>query len=96
VDFVKNLLCEEFLEPGEVCINMWLILQNMTDFTVTALAAQNTREHPNRVKGFVESEMEAHILPNSDKNTSIHNLPSHIDFIYSSYCSKTLYFISHF
>jgi len=50
VDFVKNLLCEEFLEPDEVGINMCLILQNMTDFTVTALAAQNTRE------------MEAHIL----------------------------------
>ena len=40
---------------------MCLILQNMPDVTVTALAAQNTREHPNRVKGFVETEMEAHL-----------------------------------
>ncbi len=60
------VLCEEFSEPDEVGINMGLILQNMPDVTVTALAAQNTREHPNRVKGFVETEMEAHILPNKD------------------------------
>jgi len=43
---------------------MCLILQNIPD--VTVIASQNTREHPNRVKGFVETEMEAHILPNSD------------------------------
>jgi len=54
-------------EPDEVCINMCLILQNIPDVTVTALAALNTREHLNRVKGFVKlnwrTEMEAHILP---------------------------------
>ncbi len=60
------VLCEEFSEPDEVGINMCLILQNMPDVTVTALATQNTREHPNQVKGFVETEMEAHILPNKD------------------------------
>jgi len=50
------VLCEEFSEPDEVSINMCLILQNVPDVTVTALAAQNTREHPNQVKGFVETE----------------------------------------
>ncbi len=49
----KDILCvlsEEFSEPGEICINTWLILQNMIDVTVTALAFQNKREHPNQVK----------------------------------------------
>ncbi len=36
-------------------INTCLILQNTLDVTVTALAVQNKREHPNRVKGFVET-----------------------------------------
>jgi len=48
----------------------------MPDVTVTALAAQITREHPNRLKGFVETEIEAHILLNLD-------LDSHTDFICS-------------
>ncbi len=50
----KAILCvlfEEFSEPDEICINMCLILQNTLDVTVTALAVQNKREHPNRVKG---------------------------------------------
>ncbi len=34
---------------------MYLILQNTLNVTVTALAIQNNREHPNRVKGFVET-----------------------------------------
>ena len=50
----KAILCEEFSEPDEVGINMCLILQNMPDVTVTALAAQNKREHPNRVKGLLK------------------------------------------
>jgi len=33
----------------------------MPNATVTALAAQNTREHPDRVKGFVETEMQVNI-----------------------------------
>ncbi len=32
-----------------------LILQNALDVTATAIAIQNKREHPNRVKGFVET-----------------------------------------
>ncbi len=36
-------------------INMCLILQNTLDVTIAALAVQNKREHPNRVKGFVET-----------------------------------------
>ncbi len=54
----KAILCvlfEEFSEPNEIGINMCLILQNTLDVTVTALAIQNKREHPNRVKGFVET-----------------------------------------
>ncbi len=35
------------------------LLQNTLDVTVTALAVQNKREHPNRVKGFVET-----VVPN--------------------------------
>ncbi len=49
------LLFEEFSEPNEIGINTCLILQNTPDVTVTTLAIQNKREHPNRVKGFVET-----------------------------------------
>ncbi len=35
------------------------LLQNTLDVTVTALAVQNKREHPNRVKGFVKT-----VVPN--------------------------------
>ncbi len=58
----KAILCdlfEEFSEPGEIGINTCLILQNMLDVTVTALALLNKREYPNRVKGFVET-----VIPN--------------------------------
>ncbi len=58
----KAILCvllEEFSEPDEIDINTCLILQNTLDVTVTALAFQNKREHPNRVKGFVET-----VVPN--------------------------------
>ncbi len=58
----KAILCvlfEEFSEPDEIGINMWLILQNTFNVTVTALAVQNKREHPNQVKGFVET-----VVPN--------------------------------
>ncbi len=54
----KAILCvlfEEFSEPDEVSINTCLILQNMLDVTVTALAVKNKREHPNRVKELVET-----------------------------------------
>ncbi len=54
----KAILCvvfEEFSEPDETGINMWLILQNTLHVTVTALAVQNKREYPNRVKGFLET-----------------------------------------
>ncbi len=54
----KAILCvlfEEFSESDEIGINTCLILQNTLDVTVTALAVQNKREHPNRVKGFVET-----------------------------------------
>ncbi len=53
----KAILCvlfEEYSEPDEIGINTCLIVQNTLDVTVTALAVQNKREHPNRVKGFVE------------------------------------------
>ncbi len=49
------VLFEEFSEPNEIGINTCLILQNMLDVTVTAFAVQNKREHPNRMKGFVET-----------------------------------------
>ncbi len=52
----KAILCvlfEEFSKPVEIGINMCLILQNTLNVTVTALAVQNKREHPNREKGFV-------------------------------------------
>ncbi len=58
----KAIICvlfEEFSEPDEIGINTCLILQNTLDVTVTALALQNKREHPNRVKGFVET-----VVPN--------------------------------
>ncbi len=58
----KAILCDlfkEFSEPGEIGINTCLILQNMLDVTVTALALLNKREYPNRVKGFVET-----VIPN--------------------------------
>ncbi len=54
----KAILCvlfEEFSEPDEIGINTCLILQNTLNATVTALAVQNKREHPNRVMGFVET-----------------------------------------
>ncbi len=54
----KAILCvrfEEFSGPNEIGINTCLILQNTLDVTVTALAVQNKREHPNRVKGFMET-----------------------------------------
>ncbi len=46
----KAILCvifEEFSEPDEISINTCLIRQNMLNATVTALAVQNKREHPN-------------------------------------------------
>ncbi len=58
----KAILCvlfEEFSEPDEIGINTCLIMQNTPDVTVTALAVQNKREHPNRVKGFVKT-----VVPN--------------------------------
>ncbi len=58
----KAILCVlfgEFSEPDEIGINTCLILQNTLDVTVTALAVQNKGEHPNRVKGFVET-----VVPN--------------------------------
>ncbi len=58
----KAILCvlfEEFSEPDEIGINTCLILQNMLDAKVTALAVHNKREHPDRVKGFVET-----VVPN--------------------------------
>ena len=58
----KAILCvlfEEFSEPDDIDINTCLILQSTLDVTVTALAVQNEREHPNRVKGFVET-----VVPN--------------------------------
>ncbi len=54
----KAILCvlfEEFPKPFEIGINTYLILKNMLNVTVTALVVQNKREHPNRVKGFVET-----------------------------------------
>ncbi len=56
----KAILCvllEEFSKPDEMGINMCLILQNTLDVTVTAV--QSKREHPNQVKGFVET-----VVPN--------------------------------
>ncbi len=54
----KAILCvlfEEFSEPEEIGINACLILQNTLYVTVTALAVQNKRKQPDRVKGFVET-----------------------------------------
>ncbi len=48
----KAILCvlfEEFSETNEIGINTCLILQNTLDVTVSALAVQNKRQHPNRV-----------------------------------------------
>ncbi len=47
--FLKNF------RSFEISVNTCLILQNTLDVTVTALTIQNKREHPNRVKGFVET-----------------------------------------
>ncbi len=58
----RAILCvlfEEFSEPDEMGINTCLILQNTLDVTVTALAVQNKREHPNRVQVFLET-----VVPN--------------------------------
>ncbi len=58
----KPILCAlfiEFSEPDKIGINTCLILQNTLNVTVTALAIQNKREHPNQVKGFVEA-----VVPN--------------------------------
>ncbi len=58
----KAILCvlfQEFSVPDKIGINMCLILQNTLNVTVTALPIQNNREHPNRVKGFVET-----VVPN--------------------------------
>ncbi len=49
------VLFEEFLESDEIGINTCLILQNTLNVTVTALAVNNKIEHPNKVKGFVET-----------------------------------------
>jgi len=49
------VLFVEFSEPDETGINTCLILKNMLNVTVTALVFQNKREHPNQVKGFVET-----------------------------------------
>ncbi len=50
---------EEFSEPDDIGINTCLILQNVLDVTVTALAVKNKREYPNRMNGFVET-----VVPN--------------------------------
>ncbi len=66
----KAIICvlfEEFSEPNEIGINTCLILQNMLDVTVTALAVQNKREHPNLVKEFVETA-----VPNCDPTFASH------------------------
>ncbi len=58
----KAILCvlfEAFSEPDEICINTCLILQNTLGVTVIALAVQNKTEHPNQVKGSVET-----VIPN--------------------------------
>ncbi len=55
---IQCVLSEEFLEIG---INTCLILQNMIDVTVTAV--QYNREHPNRVKGSVETVGPNYYLP---------------------------------
>ncbi len=54
---ILSVLLEEFSEPDEIGINTCLILQNTLDDTVTAV--QNKRQHPSRVKGFVEA-----VVPN--------------------------------
>ncbi len=58
VFFLKN-----FRSLYEIGINTCLILQNMLYVTVTALAVQNKREHPNRVKGFVETVVPNYWVP---------------------------------
>ena len=53
----KDILCvvfQEFPEPDEIGVNMCFYKK-----TVTALAIQNSREHPNQVKGCVET-----VVPN--------------------------------
>ncbi len=63
----KAILCvvfEEFSGPDVIGINTCLILKNMLNITVTALAVQNKREHTNRVKGFVET-----VVPNYNDPT---------------------------
>ncbi len=70
----KTILCvpfEEFSEPDEIGINTWLILQNMLDVTLSALAVKNKREHPNQVKGFVESVVPNYSDPTFAEKTNI-------------------------
>ncbi len=56
---ILRVLFEEFSETDKIGINTCLILQIILDVTVTALVVQNKREHPNQVKGFVET-----VVPN--------------------------------
>ncbi len=70
----KAFLCvlfKEFSEPDEISINTWLILQNMLDVTLSALAVKNKREHPNQVKGFVESVVPNYSNPTFAEKTNI-------------------------
>ncbi len=74
---LQHFLCSFWiiLEPGEIGINTCLILQNTLDVTVTALAFQNKREHPNQVKGFVET-----VVPNYCDPTFASNFRMKIHF----------------
>ncbi len=73
----KVILCvllEEPSKPDEMGIDTCLILQNTLDVTVTALAVQSKREHPNQVKGFVETVVPNYCDPtfaSQDEKTTI-------------------------
>ncbi len=62
-------------EPNEIGVNTCLILQHTLYVTVTALAVQNKREHPNRVKGFVET-----VVPNYCFSFSFQHVHKHFSW----------------
>ncbi len=52
----KAILCvlvQELSQPDDIELNTFLLLQNALDVTATALAVQNSREPPARVRGHV-------------------------------------------
>ncbi len=54
----KAILCvlvKELSEPNDIRLNIFLLLQNKLNVTATALAVQNSRVQPPRVRGYVDT-----------------------------------------